>query len=122
MFVGKLQNLVWGLGGVVLGVALSAATVGALRPSAATSAPPAKLQTEASVEGAESSSPLSQSIVLTVVKDNEIRVAIKDFPDGVQKKILLDVSSGKYRLLWLTVWDWDTAPDEAGNTISILTD
>ena len=54
------------------------------------------------------------------VKNDEIEAAINDFPLGVQRKIRTDVATGKYRLLWLTAWDWDTAEGEPGNTISIF--
>ena len=62
---------------------------------------------------------LPQRIVVSVVND-EVEAAINDFPAGTQRKVRNDVASGKYRLAWLTVWDWDTTEGEVGNTISIL--
>jgi hypothetical protein len=54
-----------------------------------------------------------------VVKNDDIEAAIDTFAVAAQRKIRKDVASGKYRLLWLTVWDWDTTA-ETGDSISIL--
>jgi hypothetical protein len=56
------------------------------------------------------------------VRNDEVDAAINNFPASVQRKIRKDVANGKYRLMWLTTWDWDTAEGEVGNTISILSD
>ena len=76
---------------------------------------------QARVEQADASLVLPQRIIVSGVKGDEIEAAISDFPVGTQRKIRKDIASGKYRLLWLTAWDWDTA-EETGNTISILSD
>ena len=57
---------------------------------------------------------------MSIVKTDEVEAAINTFAAGAQRKIRKDVANGKYRLAWLTVWDWDTAEGEVGNTISIL--
>src|SRR5213078_5307180 len=86
----------------------------ATAPSPSPDHPPAAAVSEAPVSLA-----LPQKIVVSVVNKDEIEAAIQDFPAAVQPKIRKDVAAGKYRLLWLTVWDWDTS-QETGDTISIL--
>jgi hypothetical protein len=115
---------IWGLAGFILGAALSGTAVGALGHSTSTlPAPPSdKPQVQAPVGNADASRVLPQRIVVSVVKADEVEAAIKTFAEGAQRKIRKDVASGKYRLAWLTVWDWDTAEGEVGNTISILAD
>jgi hypothetical protein len=107
---------IWGLAGFVLGVALTGTAIGALGNSASTSLPGQSL-----VRNADTSIVLSQRIIASRVKDDEFEMAINEFPIAIQRKFRTDVASGKYRLLWLTAWDWDTAEGEIGNTISILT-
>ena len=107
----------WGLAGLVVGAALSAGAVMALRPATA----PASVQ-PASASLAQKDAPsaiLPQRVILSVVAKDEIEAAIQNFPVGVQPKIRKDVTGGKYRLLWLTAWDWDVAV-ELGDTVSIL--
>jgi len=114
---------IWGLAGFILGAVLSGTAVGALGHSASTTFSPSsdKPQAQARVEQADASLVLPQRIIVSGVKSDEIEAAISDFPVGAQRKIRKDIASGKYRLLWLTAWDWDTA-EETGNTISILSD
>jgi len=107
----------WGLAGLVVGATLSAAAVMALRPVGAPA--PVQPASAASTQKDASAKILPQRIILPVVAKDEIEAAIKDFPVGVQPKIRKDVTSGKYRLLWLTAWDWDVAI-ELGDTVSIL--
>ena len=114
----KFKGAIWGLAGFILGAALSGTAVGALGHTASTSPQPQAPQ--ALVQNAGASPVLPQRIIVSRVKDDEIEAAINDFPVGVQRKVRIDVAKGKYRLLWLTAWDWDTAEGEAGNTISIL--
>jgi len=114
---------IWGFAGFILGAVLSGGAVGALGHSASTLLSPSsdKPQAQALVEKADASLVLPQRIIVSGVKNDEIEAAISDFPVGAQRKIRKDIASGKYRLLWLTAWDWDTA-EETGNTISILSD
>jgi len=118
----KFKGPIWGLAGFILGAALSGTAVGALGHSTSTlpSPPSGKPQVQAPVGHADASRVLPQRIVVSVVKNDEIDAAIDTFV-GAQRKIRQDVASGKYRLLWLTAWDWDTAK-QTGDTISILTD
>ena len=122
----KLESTgpIWGLAGFILGAVLSGSAVGALGHSASTSFSPSsdQPQAQAPVGNADASRVLPQRIVVSVVKNDEVEAAINDFPAGTQRKVRKDVASGKYRLAWLTVWDWDTAEGEIGNTISILAD
>jgi hypothetical protein len=121
----KLQRTgpIWGLAGFILGAVLSGSAVGALGHSASTSLSPSsdKPQAQAPVEKADATLALPQRIIVSEVKNDEIEAAINTFAVAAQRKIRKDVAGGKYRLLWLTAWDWDTA-DETGNTISILSD
>jgi hypothetical protein len=122
MLISKLRTgPLWGLGGFILGVVLSATAVGALGLSASTSTLPSPDKSKTNVLR-EVASSIQQSIVLPIVKVDEIDAAIKDFPLYNQSQVREDVTNGKYRLLWLTAWDWDTAEGEPGNTISILSD
>ena len=89
----------------------------ALRP--ATAPAPVQPASAASTQKDASAKILPQRVILPVVTKDEIEAAIKNFPVGVQPKIRKDVTSGKYRLLWLTAWDWDVAV-ELGDTVSIL--
>lgn len=123
MLISKLKTgPLWGLVGFVLGAALSATAVSALGLSASTSPSAGKSETKALVEHEDTFSPLSQRIVLPIVKPDEIDAAIKDFPLYNQSHVRKDVTNGKYRLLWLTAWDWDTEEGKPGNTITILSD
>jgi hypothetical protein len=118
----KTESFCWGLAGFILGVALSGTAVGALGHSTSTllSLPSDTPQAQAPVSNADASRVLPQRVVVSVVRNDEVEAAINGFPVGVQRKIGKDVDSGKYRLVWLTTWDWDTAEGEVGNTISIL--
>ena len=78
------------------------------------------LRPRRSFKTADASLVFPQRIIVSEVKNDEIEAAINTFV-GAQRKIRKDVASGKYRLLWLTAWDWDTAK-ETGDTISILSD
>jgi hypothetical protein len=57
-----------------------------------------------------------------MVRNDELDEAIKDFCPKCQLQVRQDLRDGKYRLLWLTVWDWDTAEGEPANTVIITTD
>ena len=119
----KNTGPIWGFAGFLLGAVLSGSAVGALGHSASTSLSPSsdKPQTQAPVEQAHTTLALPQRIIVSEVKSDEIEAAINTFAVAAQRKIRKDVAGGKYRLLWLTAWDWDTA-EETGNTISILSD
>jgi hypothetical protein len=99
---------------------MSGAAIGAMKYSPA----PAPKETMPLAQAAAPADPnvdvYPHRVVLTAVPADELEKAIQDFPSGVQPKIRKDVTSGKYQLLWLTAWDWDTAPGEDANTISIL--
>lgn len=72
-----------GLGGLILGVALSATVGGALGLSFSPS--PGKSQTKTAEVSVASSISLPQLFVLPVVKNDEIEAAIKDFPIKVSR-------------------------------------
>ena len=117
----KTTGLICGLAGFILGAALSGAAIGALGRSASTSPSSDKPQAQAPVEQADGTAVFPQRIIVSVVKNDEMEAAINSFAVAAQRKIRRDVARGRYRLLWLTAWDWDTAGD-IGDTISILSD
>ena len=119
----KITGLICGLAGFILGAVLSGTAIRALGHSASTSLSPSseKPQPMAPVEMADGTLTLSQRIIVSEVKNDEIEAAINTFAAPVQRKIRKDLANGKYRLLWLTAWDWDTA-GETGDAISILCD
>jgi hypothetical protein len=51
----------------------------------------------------------SGPVILDVVKENEFEEALAtmDLAPETRQRIVDDVKSHKYRLLWLTLWDWD---------------
>jgi hypothetical protein len=116
----EFKGPIWGLAGFMLGAALSGTAVGALGLSTSLSPPSDKPQVQALVGNADASRVLPQRVVVSVVKNDEVEAAINTFASAAQRKIRHDVTSGKYPLAWVTVWDWDTAEGEVGNTISIL--
>ncbi len=118
LFKVERKPSIWGLAGFILGAALTGIAIGALGHTASTS--PQLLASQQRVQNAVVIPILPQRIIVSRVKNDEIEAAINDFPLGVQRKIRTDVATGKYRLLWLTAWDWDTAEGEPGNTISIF--
>lgn len=122
LFELKKRGPAWlggGLVGFTLGIAISAATIDAMGLSALTS--PNKVHTDAIDQKTAPFISIPQPIILSVVKDDEIEVAINDFSAKSQPKVREDVRLGRYQLLWLTAWDWDTAAGEPPNTILIST-
>jgi hypothetical protein len=117
-----IKGPIWGLAGFSLGVVLSAVAVAALGSSAPTPSSPSfdKPHAQAPAWSADASPALPQRIVVSLVKNDEVEAAVNSFAAGAQRKIRKEVDSGKYRLVWLTLWDWDTAEGEVGNTISLL--
>jgi hypothetical protein len=122
-FKSERTGPIWGVAGFILGALLSGSAVGALGHSAPTLLSPSsdQPQAQALVEKTVASLALPQRIIVSEVKGEDIEAAISSFAPAAQRKIRKDVDIGKYRLVWLTAWDWDTA-EETGNTISILSD
>jgi hypothetical protein len=117
MLMPKRTGAIWGLIGFTLGALLSGAAVGAIGYSRAL-APSPNAKQEVHISHDES----SLRIFLPPVKSDEIDNALRFLPKKEQIKIREDVANQKYHLLWLTIWDWDTAAGEDGNTISITSD
>jgi len=116
-------SVVGGIAGFVLGVAVSATTMGVL----AFSRTPNSLEMAKSVVPATTApdrvKTYGHRIVLPAVASNEIDDAIASMglPPVEQHRVHQDLDEGQYRLLWLTLWDWDTT-DDKGDTISITGD
>jgi hypothetical protein len=113
----KRTELIWGLVGFTLGASLSGAAAGAIGYSRALVPSP---NTEQEVHISQKGSALR--IFLPPVKSDEIDDAIRTLPKKEQLKIRQDLADQKYQLLWLTIWDWDTAAGEEGNTVSVASD
>src|ERR1700704_953022 len=99
--------LIWGLTGFIQGAALSGTAVGALGHSGPTPLSPSsyKPQIQALDNNADASLVLPQRVVVSVVRADEIEAAVNELSAAIKRKVRNDVASGKYRLLWLTVWD-----------------
>jgi hypothetical protein len=116
-------SMAGGIAGFVLGIAVSATTMGVLAYS----------RTSSSFETAKSFVPTTPDpgkvktyahrIVLPSVASGDVDDAIASMglPPVEQHRVRQDLDEGQYRLLWLTLWDWDTANDK-GDTISITGD
>src|SRR6476469_7589550 len=123
MSIAKLQKTgpIWGLVVFILGAVVSGSAIGAFGHSVSTVQPSDASHAQALSAGVDGSLVLPQKLIVLVVKDDEIEAALQDLPEGAQRKIRKDVAAGKYRLLWITAWDWDTT-QPIGDTISILRD
>jgi hypothetical protein len=123
MFRLERTGLIWGLTGFILGAAVAGTAVDALEHSGSTllASSSYEPQTQSLDTNANASLVLPQRVIASVVKTDEIEAAIDSFSAAIKRKVRNDVTNGRYRLLWLTVWDWDMAV-ETGDTISILSD
>jgi hypothetical protein len=113
-------GLAGGLVGFTLGVALTACVMSIFFAS------PAPVSSRRSEQAPAQQAPVkiySHRIVVAAVKRNDIdeAVATMSLPHGEQQRVRDDVDEGKYRLVWVTLWDWDTTT-EKGDTISISSD
>src|SRR5262245_17483069 len=103
-----------GIAGFVLGIAVSATAMGVL----------AFCGTTSSFETTKSFAPTTPDlgkiktyahrIVLPSVASGEIEDAIASMglPPAEQHRTRQHLDAGLYRLLWLTLWDWDTTNDK----------
>ena len=66
---------------------------------------------------------LPNRVFLPAVAEDEIEQAIDsmDLPIEERQRVEADLAERKYRLLWLTVWDWDTDARRA-DTVGIASD
>ncbi len=109
-------QLIWGLVGFTLGALLSGAAVGAIGYASA------RVSSSTMQEVAINKNEFVFRAYLPPVKSNEIDAAISSLSKKEQRIIREGLANKKYELLWLTVWDWDTAPGEEGNVVSITSD
>ena len=112
----KRPELICALIGFTLGALLSGAAVGAIGYAGAPV--PSSTMQEAAISQVERKFP----VYLPPVKSDEIEAAVSSLPKKEQRIIRQGLANQKYELLWLTIWDWDTATGEEGNTISITSD
>lgn len=122
MLISKLNKTgaVWGLAGFLIGVVLTVTVGGGAALTVSTLRD--KAQNGQADSAVASSTVPALNFVLPVVRNDEIDVAVQDFPIKGQALLREEVAKGTYRLLWLTAWDWDTAEGEPANTILISTD
>ena len=113
----KRTGAIWGLIGFTLGALLSSGVVGAIGYSRALVLSP---NTEQEVQIRQNR--YSTSVFLPPVKSDEIDTALSSLSKKEQRRIRQDLADQKYELLWLTIWDWDTAEEDEGNTISVASD
>src|ERR1035438_3715114 len=102
--------------GFTLGALLSGAAVGAIGYAGARVPAPTMQET------AISKNEYVYSAYLPPVKSDEIDAAISSLPKKEQRIIRQELANQKYELVWLTIWDWDTAAGEEGNIVSIASD
>ena len=115
---------IWGLGGFILGAIFSGAVIeGRGHSSAEISSASVKSQADMPKANTESNESRPQRLMLFAVKSDEMDGAIEtmDLPPREQRAFRTDVENHKFRLLWLTLWDWDS-PTTRGDTISITSD
>jgi hypothetical protein len=109
-----------GLIGCILGAVITGTVV---RTFAHPSAPDA-MPTSANPNVAQSEQlTMSGRMVFSVVQADEISDAVetmRKLPEE-QKSIRADLEEQKYRLFWLTAWDWNTQ-GESGDTVAITSD
>jgi hypothetical protein len=113
----KRTASIWGLVDFTLGALLSGGAVGAIGYSRALVPSP---NTEREVQISQDRSSLR--IFLPLVKSDEIDIAIRSLPKKEQLIVRQDLADQKYQLVWLTIWDWDTAAGQEGNTVSVASD
>jgi hypothetical protein len=112
--------------GAFVGGALFTHTVSVMLSHGAVSIPPAKASTTyariSSGSGGTQCSTLSRSssITLPQVGAHEIEAAVAelDLSGDEQRSLMLQLTRGTKRLLWLTIWDWDTQNAD-GDTVEI---
>jgi hypothetical protein len=114
-------GLAGALVGFIFGVALTAGVMSVFFASSA----PAPVSSRRS-EQAQVQAPVktySHRILVAAVKRDDVdeAIATMSLPHTEQQRIRDDVQEGKYRLVWITLWDWDTT-NEKGDTISLTSD
>jgi len=113
-----------GLGGFILGAIFSGVVIEGLGHSSAEIST-ASVKSQASLPRADAESEVArpQRLMLFAVKGDEIDGAIEtmDLPPRERRAVGNDLENHKYRLLWLTLWDWDTQSGR-GDTVSITSD
>jgi hypothetical protein len=109
--------------GFILGALISGTAVEAFRYPAALF-PPQQSEADHVPTATAAARTFPQRIVLNAVKADQLSAAVETMgvdKDG-QHLFRADVEAGKYRLLWLTLWDWDARDENDGDTISINSD
>jgi hypothetical protein len=102
----------WAAGGFMLGAVLSGAVTASVSSPSVPPAMPVSVEPKAG-------RPVMGRAVITVVNPDEVQAAIdtmRSMPEE-QKSIRADLEKQRYRLLWLTVWDWSM--QGVGDTVAI---
>jgi len=113
----------FGVIGFVLGALISGTAVEAFRSPATLSAAP-KSEADHVPTATAAARTFPQRIVLNAVKADELSAAVGTMGVDRDGQLLFraEVEAGKYRLVWLTIWDWDARDENDGDTISINSD
>lgn len=113
-------GLTCGVIGFAVGASMCGAAVATFR-SPPTLALPSAQSAEQAREGTTHVRTFGQRIILRTVKPEEMPAALRTMGVDRDGQLLIqsDVEGGRYRLLWLTVWDWDARSETEGDTISI---
>lgn len=112
--------LLGGVVGFVLGVVATAGVMTMLTPPLQTQVSPRRADAAPVVSPVKTYS--HRILVASVKRDNlDEAIATMNLPHGEQQRVREDLDEGKYRLVWITLWDWD-ASREIGDTISITSD
>jgi hypothetical protein len=115
-------GLAGGIAGFAFGVVLTAGIMSIFIASSAPLATTSR-RSEQVVAPQPQVKTYSHRILVAPVKHDELgdAIATMNLPHTDQQRMRDDVDEGKYRLIWITLWDWDTAT-EKGDTISIASD
>src|SRR5262249_4355711 len=113
-------GLLGGVTGFALGVVATAAVM-TMRTGVAQ--PPVASRRAEAAPVAPTVKTYSHRILVAPVKRDDLdgAIATMSLPHSEQQRVRDDVEEGKYRLVWITLWDWD-ASRETGDTISITSD
>jgi hypothetical protein len=115
-------GLAGGIAGFVFGVVLTAGTMSVFVASTAPLTTSPRRSEQPLIQQPQVKT-YSHRILVTPVKHEELGDAVSsmNLPHTEQQRARDDVDEGKYRLVWITLWDWD-ASGEKGDTISIASD
>jgi hypothetical protein len=116
-------GLAGGIAGFCLGVLVSGTTVGVFAYSSTRPSLDGFKPHPSPAPSADQVKKYTHRIILPAVKSDEMdhAIATMGLPPVEQHQVREDLENRNYRLVWLTLWDWDASGDK-GDTISISSD